>query len=232
VLENQYAGMLRRHEVDGLVFLGHRLPDSLSGLIAECGGIAPVVNGCEYSPDLAVSSVHIDNAAAGSDATEHLIGLGHRRIGVVTGPLLSPISRDRLAGVRAAVARHGSRARLHIRHGDFSVESGFEAAHALLGERVSAIFCFSDEMALGALQAVRLRGLSCPKDVSVVGFDDIRFARYTTPSLTTIYQPAAEIGRFTVALLLKAIAGKMKGIEIITLPHQLVVRESSGPVPA
>lgn len=231
LLENQYVGMLRRNEVDGLVFLGHCAPDSLSGLIAERGGLAPIVYGCDYSPNHGASSVQIDNVGAGSDAAEHLIGLGHRRIGVVTGSLVSAISRDRLAGVENAMQRHGLVSSLRVQHGDFSVESGGEAANALLDEDVTGIFCFSDEMALGALQAVRSRGLSCPKDISVVGFDDIRFARYMTPALTTIRQPAAEIGRYAVNLLLKAIAGALDTRQIVTLPHQLVVRDSTAPAP-
>ena len=229
-LENQYAAMLRRHEVDGLVFLGHRLPESLASLIAEAHGAAPVVNGCEFSPALGVSSVHIDNSAAGADATEHLVGLGHRRIGIVTGPLLSPLSRDRLAGVQKAAAQHDLASELRVQGGDFSVESGLQAAQALLADGATALFCFSDEMAVGALRAATRLGLSCPQDVSIVGFDDIRFAQYTTPELTTIHQPAAEIGRRAVGLLHRAITGDLIKPEIVTLPHRLVVRESTGPV--
>lgn len=228
-LENLYAGMLRRKEVDGLVFLGHRLPDVLAALIADTGGLAPVVNGCAYSATLGVSSVQIDNSAAAFDAAEHLIGLGHSRIGVITGPLVSPISRDRLAGVERAISTLAPTTALWIRHGDFSVESGFGEAQHLVAARAGAIFCFSDEMAFGALHAVRLGGLSCPEDVSVMGFDDIRFSRHTTPALTTIGQPASEIGRQTIALLLQHLAGELVRPLNITLPHHLVVRESTGP---
>jgi len=228
VLENQYSAMLRQREVDGLVFLGHHLPDSLQSLIDERGGRAPVVNGCEYGPELGVSSVHIDNAAAGMEATEHLISLGHQRIGIVTGPLVSPLSRDRLSGVRKAVARRRLGDHLHVRNGDFSVESGYQEARTLLeSERVTAIFCFSDEMAMGALKAARDVGLCCPRDVSVVGFDDIRFARFLQPALTTIAQPTTEIGKRAVTILLQIIAGKRARKTVVTLPHQLVVREST-----
>ena len=227
-LENQYAAMLRRREVDGLVFLGHRLPDSLAAAVAETPGLLPVVNGCEYSPELGVSSVHIDNAAAGEEATQHLIALGHTRIGVITGPLISPISRDRLDGVRQAAATAPA-TDLSIRNGDFSVESGFAEAKALLAKKVTALFCFSDEMAIGALDAVRSRGLACPADVSIVGFDDIRFARYLAPALTTIAQPMSEIGRRCVELLIQIIGGQLTTPSIITLPHHLVVRGSTGP---
>ena len=227
-LENQYAAMVRQREVDGLVFLGHRLPDTLQAIIAERGGSAPVVNGCEYAPGLSVSSVHIDNSAAGVDATEHLIGLGHRRIGVITGPLISPISSDRLDGVRKAVARHRLGEELRVRNGDFSVQSGYDEARRLLEtDPVTAIFCFSDEMAIGAMKAVRDAGLSCPRDISIVGFDDIRFASFLQPALTTIAQPSTEIGKRTVNILLKIIAGKRDRASIVTLPHQLIVREST-----
>ena len=230
-LENQYAGMLRRHEVDGLIFLGHRLPDELARQAAAAEGLAPIVNGCEYSPYLGVSSVHIDNEAAGADAIDHLIALGHRRFGVITGPLESPLSRDRLAGVQNRIQADEANVELRIMHGDFSVESGFDKAAALLAAGVTAIFCFSDEMAFGALRAMRRLRLACPADVSIVGFDDIRFALYTTPALTTIHQPAADIGRCAVELLIKTINGNLRALEVITLPHRLVVRESTGPAP-
>jgi LacI family repressor for deo operon, udp, cdd, tsx, nupC, and nupG len=230
-LESQYAAMLPRKEVDGLVFLGHRLPETLQAMIAADGARAPVVNGCEYSKELGVSSVHIDNAAAGAEATEHLISLGHRRIGVITGPLISPISRDRLNGVRDAATRRKLVDELRIRNGDFSVESGHdEAARLIAEERVTAIFCFSDEMAIGALAAARAAKLSCPKDISIVGFDDIRFANYLEPALTTIAQPSTEIGKRTVKILLSIIDGKRERMTSQTLPHKLVIRNSTGPL--
>ena len=94
-VEDQYADMLSRREVDGLIFLGHRLPANLAPIVgaggARKGAGAPIVNACEFSPDLPVPSVHIDNAAASSDGLEYLIGLGHRRIGIITGPAASPM---------------------------------------------------------------------------------------------------------------------------------------------
>ncbi|MBB6252056.1 LacI family DNA-binding transcriptional regulator [Nitrospirillum iridis] len=229
--EDQYAGMLRRKEADGLIFLGHRLPATLADLIARQGAKAPVVNGCEFSPGLGVSSAHIDNTAAAAEAMDLLYGLGHRAIGVITGPLISPISRDRLAGVRAAAARHGAEARLRVATGDFSVESGEREAKALLSDPngPSALFCFSDEMAMGALAAIRQAGRRCPDDISLVGFDDIRFARYLDPALTTVSQPMEEIGRTAVGLLLEILRGAQAGPRSVTLPHRLVVRGSTGP---
>ncbi|HEX7877506.1 MAG TPA: LacI family DNA-binding transcriptional regulator [Sphingobium sp.] len=230
-LEGHYASLLARREVDGLVILGHRVPSTIIDLLARNDpAMVPVAHGCEYSPDLRVPSVHIDNVAAGGDAARHLLELGHRRIGVVTGPLDSPLSRDRLAGVRSAIekARQGE---LLLREGDFSIEAGYAHGQALALEGVTAIFCFSDEMALGALRALGDAGLRCPDDVSVIGFDDIRFAAFAQPRLTTIAQPREAIGRRTVELLVHRLEGGTGDLGHIALPHQLIVRASTGPCP-
>lgn len=228
--EEQYGAMLRRKEADGLIFLGHRLPAGLAAFVAEAGPRAPIVNGCEFSPELGVPSAHIDNTRAASEAMEHLYGLGHRRIGIVSGPLASPLSRDRLAGAKAAAARRRLEASLTVEVGDFSIESGLERTLALFegGDPPTAVFCFSDEMAMGTLSAIRQLGLSCPADVSLVGFDDIRYARHLDPPLTTVSQPMALIGHETVRLLLAVLSGEAKVVSHVTLAHRLVVRGSTG----
>ncbi|MEO8115217.1 MAG: substrate-binding domain-containing protein, partial [Phenylobacterium sp.] len=227
--EEQYGQMLRRKEADGLIFLGHRLPDSLAEMVEALGARTPIVNGCEFSPDLAVSSAHIDNARAAAEAMEHLYGLGHARVGVISGPLASPISRDRLDGARDAAARHGHAAGLTVAVGDFSIESGLAQTLALLqaAARPTAIFCFSDEMAMGALEAFRRSGLSCPGDISLVGFDDIRYARHLDPPLTTVSQPMERIGHEAVRLLLDILSGEAPVVLHVTLAHRLVVRGST-----
>ena len=231
--EEQYAAMLRRREADGLIFLGHRLPPTLADMVAAMGARTPIVNGCEYSPGLGVSCAHIDNERAAMDAMAHLYGLGHARVGVITGPLASPISRDRLAGARASAGAHGHAADLAVVTGDFSIESGATEAAALLAaaDPPTAIFCFSDEMAMGALAAIRAAGLRCPGDISVVGFDDIRFARYLDPPLTTVSQPMDRIGEEVVRLLLDILAGRTNEPRHVTLPHELVVRGSTAAAP-
>lgn len=226
-IEDQYADMLSSREVDGLIFLGHRLPDNLRPLMAMQGARAPVVNGCEYSPDIGVPSVHIDNAAAGCDAVEHLIGLGHRDIGLVTGPHVSPISRDRLAGAMQAAERHGLRDRLQVRVGDYSAQSSADHVPDLIAQGVTGLFCFSDEMAMGAISAIRQAGLRCPDDISVIGFDDLPLARFFQPGLTTIAQPKGRIGQQAVELLVNILQGGDSPVSQITLPHELVVRSST-----
>jgi LacI family repressor for deo operon, udp, cdd, tsx, nupC, and nupG len=231
--EERYAMMLQRKEADGLIFLGHHLPKVASDMVrAAAPGCAPVVNGCEFNPRLRIPSVHIDNAAAGSEAMDHLYSLGHRRIGIVTGPMVSPLCRDRLRGATTRARAEGAEHDFVVMHGDFSIESGAIAGERLFerAERPTAVFCFNDEMAIGVLQAARRRLLRVPQDVSIVGFDDIRFARHMDPPLTTIAQPMREIGEATVRLLLDILSGKMTEPASVTLPHSLIVRGSTAGV--
>ena len=230
--EERYALMLKRKEADGLIFLGHRLPKEAARLLKlRAPKPAPVVNGCEFSPRLGVPSVHIDNAKASADVMDFLYRLGHRRIGAITGPLVSPLSRDRLRGITIrAKAQHAER-NLTVMQGDFSIASGAAAAETLLlrNDPSTAIFCFNDEMAIGVIAAAKRLGKAVPKDLSVVGFDDIRFARYTDPPLTTIAQPMREIGEGTVRLLLEILRGNEMFPVSVTLPHTLMVRGSTAP---
>lgn len=230
--EQQYALMLQRREADGLIFLGHRLPKAAAGIVrSKPRGQAPVVNGCEFSPSLGVPSVHIDNAKAAFEAIDHLCQLGHRRIGVVTGPMASPLSRDRLKGATARADRDRTRVTIAVAGGDFSIESGIAAGDQLLSAArpPTGIFCFNDEMAIGVLHSARQRRLHVPVDLSVIGFDDIRFAQYMDPPLTTIRQPMRELGEATVRLLLNILRGNVKDAVSVTLPHALIVRASTAP---
>jgi LacI family repressor for deo operon, udp, cdd, tsx, nupC, and nupG len=228
--EEGYAQMLRQKEADGLIFLGHRLPRIAASVVREMAPrCAPIVNGCEFSAELGVPSVHIDNPKAAFEAMEHLYELGHCRIGVVTGPLVSPLSRDRLEGSFAAARRRSLQDDIIVKQGDFSIESGMNAAERLLSlpEPPTAIFCFNDEMAMGAIEAARRHGLKLPSELSVVGFDDIRFAQCADPPLTTIAQPMREIGEGTVRLLLDILSGNPIPPISITLPHHLQIRSST-----
>jgi LacI family repressor for deo operon, udp, cdd, tsx, nupC, and nupG len=230
--EERYASMLKRREADGLIFLGHRLPKEAAAFVRAANGTcAPVVNGCEFSPTLGVPSIHIDNAKAASEAMDHLYRLGHRRIGVITGPLISPLSRDRLRGAKACAKKNRAESECIVMNGDFSIESGVVGAERLLGRKdpPTAIFCFSDEVAMGAMETAKRHGLRIAVDLSIVGFDDIRFARCTDPPLTTIAQPMRAIGEGTVRLLLEILRGRPTPPESVTLPHTLIIRSSTAP---
>jgi len=233
--EERYALMLRRKEADGLIFFGDRLPREAAALVRSMAPrCAPVVKGaCKFNPRLGIPSVHINNAKAAGEAMDHLYRLGHRRIGIVTGPPATSLSRDRLRGARMRARAEGADRDITVISGDYSIESGIDAADVLLAgrEKPTAIFCFNDEMAIGVVESARLHGLVVPRDLSVVGFDDIRFARHTDPPLTTIAQPMREIGEATVRVLLEILNGAPNGATpaSITLRHKLIVRGSTAP---
>lgn len=231
--EGRFGLMLQRHEADGLIFLGHYLPESVKSWMRTRRGLPPVVNGCERSPAMSVPSVHIDNARAAAEMMDHLYGLGHRRIGIITGPGTSPLSRDRLRGAMARAKAEGAARQVTVANGDFWIESGLAGAARLLAQPSppTAIFCFSDEMAMGALSYAHRLGTVVPDMLSVAGFDDIRFAPYTRPPLTTISQPMVDLGRETARLLLGVLGGSITKPVSVTLPHKLEIRASTGAVP-
>jgi LacI family repressor for deo operon, udp, cdd, tsx, nupC, and nupG len=131
--------------------------------------------------------------------------------------------------VREAAARHGHLGDLSAAIGDFSIDSGLAQTLTLLqaDPKLTAIFCFSDEMAMGALEALRQSGLRCPADLSLIGFDDIRYAQHLDPPLTTINQPMDRIGEEVVRLLLEILDGGASERRDVTLPHHLIVRSST-----
>ncbi len=185
--------------------------------------------------DDGIASVSAQNAAGARDATRLLLELGHRRIGLVTGPDGWFATEERLLGHQAALASAGvlpDPALVEV--GDFQLESGREAALRLLDlpEPPTAIFAFNDDMAIGALRAAGERGLSVPRDLSVVGFDDQAQARVVTPALTTVRQPLDEMGRMAVGLLARLLEGQRVEAVKVELATRLVVRDSTGPAPA
>ncbi|MGN6819823.1 MAG: LacI family DNA-binding transcriptional regulator [Sphingomonas sp.] len=191
----------------------------------------PIVHacGCELT---AAPSVRIDNAGAMREMAEHLIAAGHRRIAAISGPEQNPHAIDRLKGYREALELAGiGYDPAIVRHGDFSMGSGVEAAKDLMAltPRPTALLCMNDEMAIGAIQALAAVGLDVPGDVAVTGFDDISFAAHSTPALTTVAQPADAMGAKACELLIDEIEGKEVEEKVHVLPHRLVIRESSGP---
>ncbi len=231
--EDRYVEMLLRREAEGLMLLDPHLPKSAAEWIRSIAPRqAPVVSCGEWRPTLGVPGVHIDNVKAGWDAIDHLCVLGHRRIGVIPGASrISVNSRDRLKGARQRARHaHGS-VELVVSEGDFYLPSGAAAADRLLASATppTAIFTVGDEMAIGVLHAARRRGLRVPGDLSVVGFDDVRFSQYTDPPLTTVRIPMRALGETSVRLLLEILEGTSTRVESVTLPHELVIRESTAP---
>ncbi|HEX3689581.1 MAG TPA: LacI family DNA-binding transcriptional regulator [Solirubrobacteraceae bacterium] len=185
------------------------------------------------SSDERVPTVSASHTSGASDAVEHLLGLGHRRIAAVTGPRGWIATEERLRGYRAALAAAGVMPdpRLEM-ESDFSDRGGVQATEALLDlpDPPTAIFAFNDMLAIGAMQAARARGIRIPEDLSVVGFDDTFEASIVTPTLTTVRQPLAEMGRMAVALLVRLLQNQRIEALHVELATKLVVRESTAAV--
>jgi LacI family transcriptional regulator, repressor for deo operon, udp, cdd, tsx, nupC, and nupG len=224
VREQAYADMVAGRQADGIITMSHRVP------AIPIDGRLPVVNACEYVRDSNISSVYIDNVAAAGVAVDYLVTLGHRDIAFIAGPSSSPICVDREQGYRLALQRATIPADPALTAiGDFSIEAGERAIERLLsqGKSFSAVFCSNDEMAIGAMRALISHGLRVPEDISVVGFDDIRYARYTSPSLTTIAQPKNALGREAMTMLIELLNDPEVPPRKRVLSADLVVRGST-----
>jgi LacI family transcriptional regulator len=164
-------------------------------------------------------------------ATQHLIGLGHRYIGTVTGPFRRWIVRSRLLGCQEAMRDAGlEMSEDLVIESDWTPAGGAAAVRILLGlePRTTAVFVQSDEMAVGVLRELQRLGRRVPTDVAVVGCDDLPFAEHLSPSLSSVHIPFVEIGRLSVRVLLDRIGRKQTPSEAKLLPVSLVVRESCG----
>ncbi len=183
-------------------------------------------------PTFDVPTIGATNWAGGLSAVEHLTRLGHRRVGFVGGTPTLWCSRARLDGYRAGLEAAGLAVDpALLTEGDFGYESGFRAADRLLAlpDRPTAIFAANDQMALGVYEAVRRRGMRVPEDVSVVGFDDLPETRWSSPPLTTVHQPLAEMGLLAARTVLRLVNGERIESPRVELATDLVVRDSTAP---
>jgi LacI family transcriptional regulator len=230
--EERYLNLLRSKQVDGALADGLVLPP---GRIAEfvADGF-PIVCLDRDVDSTSVPLVQVDNRLGGRMATEHLLGLGHKRIAHVAGTSGMRIVEERIDGYLEALRAAGVKPdpRL-LAVGSFNEEGGYEAARSLFTRPPypTAVFAANDLSAVGVLEAVVESGRQVPDDVSVVGFDDLRLAAYTSPPLTTIHQPAREIGARATSLLFDLTRGKKLGRVRYLLQPELVVRRSTAPPP-
>jgi LacI family transcriptional regulator len=224
-----YTSLLREFHSDGIILAGVRPDDhQLAGLNAE---EFPLVLWGRLR-DSHFPSVDVDNVAAARMAVEHLIGLGHTRIGCITNtaPSAAHEAADRLRGYQIALESHAlAYDERIVRYGEYKERSGFEAMASLLeeAERPTAVFVASDVVALGVLSAIRAAGLSVPNDIAVVGFDDIQSSQYVLPPLTTVRVPAHKIGATSAQMLLNIIQNGQRPASVF-LETELVIRESCG----
>ncbi len=231
---DEIGAMMVSRQADGLILLASMSPFGTEILSERSHRALPIVIGCEtISNELAAfPSVHIDNVAAAREATDYLISQGHKRVAFVSGPDTSLLTKDREFGYRASMkAAHLQIENGWIEDGGMTIAGAVKATRKLLNHphRPTAIFCANDEMAIGCIHEIKQEGLRVPDDISVMGFDDTRYAEMTDPPLTTIFQPAEEIGERTFYRLLKAIEGNEENEgEPEIIPHKLIVRKSVG----
>lgn len=231
------AGWIERTKRSGptaVIALKSRLRTQERAKLAKNG--VPLVEVDTYQlPDSDSYSVGATNFAGGMAATQHLLSLGHRRIGFLGGVSDTQASIARKHGHLAALASAGIEPGGDIiEEGDFTYESGLQAAETLLGRpgRVTAIFAASDAQAAGVLEAARRARVSVPDELSVIGFDDQLVARMTAPQLTTIRQPSEAMGSYAVEVAHKLLLGSAPPAFHTDLATELVVRGSTAPVSA
>lgn len=213
--------------VDGLIVL---LSPGFEPFLSEVAMRSFPVVLIDHAPSSGISVVNAANATGTTAAIEHLAGLGHRRIGFVTGLLEVDSAQKRLEAYRASLAQLDIEVDEDlVFRGNFLVASGRRAAKRLLAlpNPPTAIMTSSDTEAFGVLQAARELGLDIPGDLSVVGFDDIPEAGNMTPGLTTVRQPMDEMGRTAAQLLLDEMAGRDAARGTVDLPTELIVRGST-----
>jgi LacI family transcriptional regulator len=217
--------VLRSRRVDGIVVLTGRLPDQA---LKTCAKSLPVVVTGRSLKAPGLFSLNFDNCEGGRLATQHLVDLGHRRIAFIAGDPDHPDASERLRGYTLALASAGiAFDPALVVPGEYHEVSGLLAVDRLIEARLrfTAIFAANDQMAFGAALGLARRSLRVPDDVSLVGFDDLPTSMYAIPPLSTVLQPAYELGRLAARAMLQQLAGDKPTVDV-PLPR-LIARESS-----
>ncbi len=226
--EGRLAQMLLQRRVDGLLVVPAGRGAATIRLCREHE--VPCVAVDRPPADDAVDVVRADAEGGAHELGRLLVGLGHRRIAILTGPATVRTAADRVAGFRRAVVDEAGLEEPLVIHGAFTIESGREMGReaARMTPRPTAVFAANNFIAIGVLHALDELGLRVPEDLAVVGFDDLPEAMVTFPFLTVVAQPAFEIGREAVSVLLSRLSDPDSAPQRVVLPTKLVIRRSSG----
>lgn len=225
--EKIYPRISRRGLLDGILVQAGQPEDRLIEHLTR-SSVPCVIIGRPFDPD-GVNYIDVDNVIGAVKATWHLINLGYKRIGTITGTHGSTVTIDRYEGYRRALIESGREVDDSlVVEGNFSEISGYHAMKKLLDSHPDAVFAASDIMAVGAMQAVREVGLRIPEDVAFVSYDDIPAASTTNPKLTTVHQPITRFGIKAVELLMDVIENGTKPSRRIILDTEIIIRESCG----
>lgn len=227
--EQVYFDELRAYRMAGLIVIPSA-DSRLVALAAASGGEPPVICLDRWPEGWKGDTVTVDNEEGAYQAARYLLELGHRRIATITGQLHVTSGIERLKGFKRALREAGvSIAPEYVQEGRFDRLSGYEKGLMLLqfSPRPTAIFAANDLVALGVLAALRELGLRCPEDVSLVGFDDQELASFTNPALTTVAQPAYQMGARAAGLLFERLRGETVPTQQIVMKATLRVRDSA-----
>lgn len=229
--EASYVRTVSDRWIDGVIFVatGDRSISLESLLLAKIPAVVIDRIPMGYSG----ASVTLDNFKAGFMAAEHLIGLEHKRLAHICGPLQLHLARERLAGFKDCINKANLPwADLNSLEGNWSCSSGYEAMKQILNkaEVPTAVFAGNDRMAIGAIQAITETGLKVPEDISVMGLDDIETAAFHSPALTTIRQSFPEMASRCVHLLMEILDGKEPSQLQIVIEPSLIERKSTAPL--
>ena len=227
-IEDKYLNMLHTHQVDGVIALNTTLNREE---IRETGMKLPLVIACECPSGTEISSVQVDNQAAAYDAVDALIHMGNSKIGMISAGCTCNSRQLREDGYFMALRAHEIRrdTDLIVRAENLSYDSGFDACRKLMESenRPTALFCYSDQLAIGALRYLDQAGLAAGHDVDVIGFDDIDIAGNYLPALSSVAQPCFEMGTTSFDLLLEKINQISSTPKKVILPHRLVLRDTT-----
>jgi LacI family transcriptional regulator len=222
-----YDRILRGRHFDGLIMFSSDIDDPILPLLIKDGGPLVLIGRHPYF--LNVASVDVENREGAHEAVTHLVDLGHRRIALINGQLQMEAAQARRDGYKQALLESGIAIDTELMvEGFYSESAAYQATLKLLelSEPPTAVFAASDTMAVGALHAIRDRGLRVSHDVALVGYDDLPLAASATPPLTSVRQPIAEMGAQAVKLLIDQIRDQGPA-DSVRLPARLVIRESS-----
>lgn len=228
------ADYYQSNRADGLLLFDGFLDTRKLHAITGANTQMPIVAAYDELPDPQINSVITDNLQAAERAVHHLFALGHRKIGHISGPSRNTFPNERLVGFRKAMFEH----RLELRDdwifaGDYSMQSGRAAAGFFSSgkQMPTAVFAGNDEMGIGLISGLRKAGFECPRDVSVIGFDDISISEHYAPALTTMRQPREKIGRIATETLLNILEGNVVSSDPVRvlLQSELIVRDSTAP---
>ncbi len=241
--QSRYLQTLLERRVDGLLMAA--AAGDAQALVRRLAPMrVPTVVIDRAVPGLAADLVRVDHEGGARLAVEHLLSLGHRRIACLAGPSEFAVSRARTAGWRSALAAAGITPDPGwLLEGDFSAAAGHALASRLLDSQlrasqgpardaVTAIFASNDLLAIGALRAAAERGVAVPRALSVIGFDGIDLGAYAYPALTTVGHPIRALGEAAAEALIERIGFGASSAREVVLPARLLMRESTGAVPA